>query len=243
MTTKRLRIFAGPNGSGKSTITAIVRNAGIHLGKYINADELKGGINETLRFDFATYLPAIDQNDFWARFSQSALFGKADGGILKAGSRFEGTVLCLPVAVNDYFTSFLSAYLREKMLDCCDRFTFETVMSHPSKVDYIRLAKSKGYRIYLYFVSLENPALNKERVAARVQQGGHSVPEDKITERYGRSMEQLLEAMRLADRAFIFDNSASEPKLLASVNAGSMSLADGIEYIPSWFKHYVIDRL
>lgn len=78
MTTKRLRIFAGPNGSGKSTITAIVRNAGIHLGKYINADELKGGINETLRFDFATYLPVIDQNDFWARFSQSALFGKAD---------------------------------------------------------------------------------------------------------------------------------------------------------------------
>lgn len=37
---KRLRVFAGPNGSGKSTIKNIVLDH-VHLGTYINADELK----------------------------------------------------------------------------------------------------------------------------------------------------------------------------------------------------------
>lgn len=41
MATKRLRIFAGPNGSGKSTLLKIVSERGIHLGVYINADDLK----------------------------------------------------------------------------------------------------------------------------------------------------------------------------------------------------------
>ena len=36
---KRLRIFAGPNGSGKSTIIQIVKDAGVRLGVYVNADE------------------------------------------------------------------------------------------------------------------------------------------------------------------------------------------------------------
>lgn len=37
---RRLRIFAGPNGSGKSTIIHIVKDAGIDLGMYVNADDI-----------------------------------------------------------------------------------------------------------------------------------------------------------------------------------------------------------
>ena len=38
---KRLRIFVGQNGSGKSTIIKIVRELGVDLGVYINADDIK----------------------------------------------------------------------------------------------------------------------------------------------------------------------------------------------------------
>ena len=50
---KRLRIFAGPNGSGKSTIRQIVEEVGVHLGIYVDADDIKRSINDSHSFDFS----------------------------------------------------------------------------------------------------------------------------------------------------------------------------------------------
>lgn len=47
-------------------------------------------------------------------------------------------------------------------------FAFETVMSHKSKIKEIAAAKKKGYKIYLYFVCIDNPDINIERVKDRV---------------------------------------------------------------------------
>lgn len=243
MNVKRLRVFAGPNGSGKSTITSIVREAGVSLGIYVNADEMKKIINATKTFDFSHYLKTFDESHFKQSFSESSLFIKAGGDDMCNACYVDGCIMHFRCEVNDYFTSFLSAYLREALLDNCDKFTFETVMSHPSKLEYIRKARSKGFRVYLYFVALENPSLNRERVQARVKLGGHDVPDDKVVERYARSLNLMLSAIRLSDRACIFDNSSSKPLLLASVNDGELTMADGVEYIPSWFKRYLIDKL
>jgi len=115
-------------------------------------------------------------------------------------------------------------------------------MSHPSKLDFIRFAKSRGYRIYLYFVSLEDPILNIARVEARVRQSGHDVPSDKIVERYFRTMNLLLDAIKLVDRAYLFDNSSTHPKLFAISQHDEISLID-TNYVPFWFQKYVINKL
>lgn len=65
------------------------------------------------------------------------------------------------------------------MLNIVRQFTIETVMSDVRKMDYIRLAKQSGYRIYLYFVSTQDVEINIGRVAQRVQLGGHDVPREK----------------------------------------------------------------
>lgn len=243
MGVKRLRIFAGPNGSGKSTITDIVKAAGVHLGVYVNADELKKSINASMMFDFSSYMESVDMERFQSCFVQSSLFTLANGELILAHSNVQGSIIHFTESVNDYFTSFLASFLREEMLGRCEKITFETVMSHPSKLDYIRKAREEGYRIYLYFVSLESPLLNKARVASRVRQGGHDVPDEKIEQRYERCMNLLFEVIHLADRAFFFDNSSSSPKLLATIEDGKLSFAEGVEYMPGWFKHYVIDKL
>lgn len=240
---KRLRIFAGPNGSGKSTILSIVRNENIHLGVYVNADDLKRNINASHRFDFSEYNCRFDFLNFTESFRASALFGQADGTDLLQYMRAEGDILYFDRDVNDYFTSFLAAFLRENLLECGEKFTFETVMSHRSKLDFLQKARNKGFRIYLYYVSLENPLLNKARVASRVLQGGHDVPEDKIVERYNRSMDLLLEAIRLSDRVYLFDNSSSHPVLFAKMENGELSVVDGIQILPQWFDTYVLSRL
>ena len=57
------------------------------------------------------------------------------------------------------------------------------------------------------FIGLEHPALNAERVAARVATGGHDVPLVDIERRFERSIKNLPKALLLAKQADILDNS------------------------------------
>jgi replicative DNA helicase len=80
-------------------------------------------------------------------------------------------------------------------------------MSHPSKIEILVRAKEAGYTVLLYFVGTDDPQTNIERVALRVNQGGHAVPDDKVRDRWHRTMLLLQHAIRSSDRAYIFDNS------------------------------------
>jgi hypothetical protein len=62
--------------------------------------------------------------------------------------------------IEDYFVSFIGDYIRNELLDNSKKFTIETVMSHPSKLEFLKLAKEKGFKVYLYFVALADPELN-----------------------------------------------------------------------------------
>jgi predicted ABC-type ATPase len=62
----------------------------------------------------------------------------------------------------------LADQARARCLDRRQDFSFETVMSHPSKVDFLELAGSLGYETVLYFVSTSDPELNVVRVSERV---------------------------------------------------------------------------
>lgn len=100
-------------------------------------------------------------------------------------------------------------------------FVMETVMSTPEKVELMREAKRKGYRVRLEYITTQSPIINVERVRCRVLDGGHDVPEGKIVSRYERSMRLLPDAVRIADDAFIYDNSSTEPMCIAEKSAGS----------------------
>ena len=114
-------------------------------------------------------------------------------------------------------------------------------MSHPSKLDFMRKAQEKGFKVYLYFVALADPELNKHRVQTRIAQGGHPVAEEKISERYYRTMDNLYNALKIVDSAYLFDNSAGEPNLFAVKKNGSIRIES--DYIPKWFETYVIQKL
>ncbi len=86
-------------------------------------------------------------------------------------------------------------------------FAFETVMSHPSKVELLKQAKELGYYVILFFVAVDDPRINVDRVAMRVAQGGHDVPIELIFSRYDRTMALLPDAMQASDRSVLFDNS------------------------------------
>ena len=87
-----------------------------------------------------------------------------------------------------------------------DSVVYETVLSHPSKIDIIKNYKDKGYEIVSIFISPNNPKINIERVLKRAQEGGHDVPQDKIIERFYRSHKLKQELIKLSDNFYEIDN-------------------------------------
>ena len=97
--------------------------------------------------------------------------------------------------------------LRDQYLLEMRSFSFETVMSHRSKIEILQNAKVRGFDLTVYFVATRDPEINVNRVERRVDLGGHDVPKDRIIARHFRTMELLPEAIEVADRAYLFDNS------------------------------------
>lgn len=240
---KRLRFFAGPNGSGKSTITRIVLDYA-HLGTYVNADEIKVFFTTRRFLDFSTYNVHLDRDkfiDYAISSSLSSRLRNIDNTLSMIMFQHDKMMLCDDYVIEDYFVSLVTAYIWNQLLDNSQKFTVETVMSHPSKLDFIRLAKEKGFKVYLYFVSLADPKLNQHRVKARVAQGGHPVDEEKIVSRYYKTMDNLYEALKIVDNAYIFDNSAGAPNMFAVKEKGILRIES--DYIPKWFETYVLNLI
>ena len=97
--------------------------------------------------------------------------------------------------------------IRERCVQEGRSLAFETVLSMPDKIDFIRRARRAGFFVRLFFVGTDNPSINAKRVALRVMEGGHDVPISKIISRYTRSLANCSIAASIADRAYIYDNS------------------------------------
>ena len=79
------------------------------------------------------------------------------------------------------------------------------MFSHPSKLDLLRQAAAAGYYTAVH-VMLVPEALAVARVTARVVAGGHTVPEEKIRQRFRRLWPLVADAIVLADTATVYDN-------------------------------------
>lgn len=240
----RLRMFAGPNGSGKSTIKAVVEDEiGPELfGVYINADDIELEISRSGYLDISAYGVDSASDEILGFFRNSAFL--AEKGLSDDAAQLEFTDDKLTfdsVIVNSYFASVAADFLRHKLLEGGVTFTFETVMSHQSKVDFLRQAQDYGFRTYLYYVATEDPEINISRVLSRVAEGGHNVDRDKIVERYQRSLDFLADAVGYANRAYIFDNSSAEKVWVAEVTDGDVIELKS-DTMPNWFKTALWDK-
>ncbi len=129
---------------------------------------------------------------------------------------------------------------RQECVVRAEAFAFETVFSHPSKLDLITRAKSTGFIVKLYFVSTESSTLNLARVRKRIMEGGHPVPEDKVVSRYRRTMSLLPAACMLVDEAVLFDNSGLSMRAVAQITWSSEQASVRlVRPLPSWIGIWV----
>lgn len=139
---------------------------------------------------------------------------------------------------------------RSEVLLARRSFSFETVFSHPSKLDVLTQARQLGFSTTLFFVSVDDPQISVERVRTRVGLGGHDVPADRIVARYRRTMEMLPDIVACVDRALILDNSERLPvsdsfriRLVATTRAvePTQVAINTRQPLPAWASRYLIE--
>jgi predicted ABC-type ATPase len=237
----RLRMFAGPNGSGKTTIKTVLRPE--LLGIYVNPDEIEKNIAQQGFLDLAAYDVTTTQDEILSFFKNSPLLIRENLLDKAQQLQFHNDKLIFSAAqINAYFASVIADFIRQKLLEANKSFTFETVMSSLDKIQLLQKAQARGYRTYLYYIATKEPAINISRVNFRVKMGQHNVPQDKIINRYERSLSLLLDAIRHTNRAYIFDNSESKEILVAEITDGKL-LELKTNQLPLWFKKSVWDKL
>jgi predicted ABC-type ATPase len=107
-----------------------------------------------------------------------------------------------------YEAARLAGVRRDELIAARASFATETVFSHESKVELVRAAVEAGYLVTLHVVVVPVDTA-VARVDNRVENGGHSVPEIKVRERYGRLFAHVVNAIGLAEHALVYDNTTA----------------------------------
>lgn len=104
-------------------------------------------------------------------------------------------------------------------------FVFETVFSSAEKMEFLRKAKDAGFFIRIFYVCTESPLININRIAQRYLNGGHEVPISKTISRYYSSLKNISEAIKIADRVYLYDNSTENaaPRLILRTTDGRIA--------------------
>lgn len=96
----------------------------------------------------------------------------------------------------------------QTLIDSQADFAFETTLATKSYRNFVLEAQRKGYFVTLIYFWLNTPELAINRVNARVESGGHNIPEDVIRRRYTNGIHNLFDLfIPIADYWMIVDNS------------------------------------
>jgi predicted ABC-type ATPase len=165
--------------------------------------------------------------------------------LASTGLRFvNADVLSAELAADPYDAARLADAVRRELVARSESFIFETVFSDPvgEKIGFLEETARGGYAVVLCFIGLSGPEQSAQRVAMRVSQGGHDVPDEKLRSRFRRTLANLKQAIRRLPCVVVYDNSdLQRPFRLVALfkNGRPVHLEDPV---PNWFRRCVSDR-
>ncbi len=173
--------------------------------------------------------------------------------VVIAGPNGAGKSTLAPILVRDTFgiTEYvnadviaegLSAYAPEKaaidagraMLARLDElasakvdFSFETTLATRTYAKRLKSLQNIGYSVCIIYIWLSSESFAIERVKARVEAGGHNIPEETIRRRYEQGRRYFFELyLSIADSWKVYNGGVRPPKLIAQY-----SEIDGMEIL------------
>jgi len=96
-----------------------------------------------------------------------------------------------------------------------ESFAFETTLSGLAYAQRIPQWQAAGYHVSMFFLGLPLPEIAMARVAERVRQGGHFVPDDVVIRRFAAGLKNFETIYKpLVAAWMLFDNGGEEPVLI-----------------------------
>jgi len=103
------------------------------------------------------------------------------------------------------------------LMDEKEDFAIETTLATRSYVNLVKKARELGYVIKLVYFWLRSPEEAKFRVASRVRNGGHHIPDDVIERRYYGGISNLINLyIPVCDYWSVINNATEISELIIS---------------------------
>lgn len=131
-------------------------------------------------------------------------------------------------------------------------FAFETTLGGNTITALLERAIASGIEVRIWYVGLDGVERHIARVRARVEVGGHDIPEERIRERYARSLLNLIRLMPKLTELRVYDNSKEanprtaatpSPRLLVHLDRGRLASVGELAATPEWAKPVVLTAL
>lgn len=122
--------------------------------------------------------------------------------------------------------------LADALLDARESFTVETTLSGHTYLRMAARAKVFGYAVSGIFIGTESVEINIRRIHARVEKGGHDIPEADQRRRYSRTLANMCRLVPLCDFVTVLDNSSDTGHRL--IGLGSSGHMKWRPPVPDW---------
>ena len=108
--------------------------------------------------------------------------------------------------------------LRNDCLKYGKSFNEETTLTGKTILKTIDKAKELGYELQLFYVGVNNPEIEKERIRNRVEKGGHNIADEIVEKRYYESLKNLKQMITKFDEVYLYDNSIKYKHIFSFIN-------------------------
>ena len=131
-------------------------------------------------------------------------------------------------------------------------YAFETTLGGNTIPGLLEKAVSAGIEVRVWYVGLASAELHIARVRSRVARGGHDIPEDRIRERYARSVLNLIRVLPELAELRVYDNSSEadphtgavpEPRLIIHLKRRKIVAVCDLASAPEWAKPILLAAL
>ena len=117
-------------------------------------------------------------------------------------------------------------------------FNQETTLATRDTIRNAKIARETGYYTEMHYVGVDSADLAIERIAKRVKDGGHGIPEALVRKRYNKSIRNLLEAIKVFETVFVYDNTEMFRPIAQYHNGHEIKLVNNL---PDWFRTFLED--
>lgn len=125
------------------------------------------------------------------------------------------------------------------LLESEESFAFETTLSTRSYVKFVERAKQLGYQITCLFFWLDSDELAISRVATRVKEGGHNIPEEVIRRRYKSGLKNFFNLfLPRVDNWLFVNNSGDSYEIIAEGSMNEITVHNVLQWEELKGKYY-----